>query len=415
MRKVKYIALLVLILLAWTAIINFGASTGLLLKSITSKDTSASFVEATEAKLENEFVGNLAMVLLEGGEVSEDYYYSIDEPIDKHSIFQMASVSKWVTAWGVFALIEEGKITLDDSVEKHLSRWHLPESEFNNNEVTIRNLLCHTSGLIDGLGYAGFTTQDSVQTLEESLTKATDAFYTEGITKVGYQPGTEYKYSGGGYTLLQLIIEEVSGQSFNDYMTETVFKPLKMENSSFHWSDTSSLHLATFYDSDSSVAPHYKYTALAAASLYTNIEDMTLFLKANFSDNKVLKRETINRMSESHIPSGQGMHGLGPMIFGKTGAGDLIIGHDGVSRAAINNAARINLKTRDGIVILETGNWSLASELADEWGFWKTEIPNNTVMSSNLTMLVTLLVLGYLIILIPSIYMIRKRLKKAKG
>jgi len=401
--------------LAWTAIINFGTSTGLLLKSITSKDTSASFVEATETKLKNEFVGNLAMVLLEGGEVSDDYYYSIDEPIDKQSIFQMASVSKWVTAWGIFALIEEGKITIDDSVEKHLSRWHLPESEFNNNEVTIRNLLCHTSGLIDGLGYAGFSSQDSVQTLEESLTKATDAYYTKGITKVGYQPGTKYKYSGGGYTLLQLIIEEVSGQSFNDYMTETVFKPLKMDNSFFHWSDTSSLHLATFYDSDSSVAPHYKYTALAAASLYTNIEDMTLFLKANFSNNQVLKRETINRMSESHIPPGQGMHGLGPMIFGKTGAGDLIIGHDGTSRAAINNAARINLKTRDGIVILETGNLSLASELADEWGFWKTGIPNNTVMRSNLTMLVTLLVLGYLIILISSIYIIRKKLKRRKG
>ncbi len=402
-------------LMAWTAIINFGTNNGLLLNPITSENTSTSFIEATKAKLENEFVGNLAMVLLEDGKVSEDFYYSIDEPIDKHTIFQMASISKWVTAWGIFALVQEGKLNIDYPIENYLSRWHLPECEFDNSEVTIRNLLCHSSGLIDGLGYAGFESEDSIQTLEESLTKAADAYNTEGVTIVGYKPNSKYKYSGGGYTLLQLVIEEVSGQSFNDYMTEAVFKPLKMDQSSFHWSDSSSLHLATFYNSDSSIAPHYKYTALAAASLYTNIADFSLFLRANFAENDVLKRETINLMNKIHTPTGQGMHGLGPMIFAKKGSGDIIIGHDGISLEAINNAARINLKTKDGIAILENGNWSFASELADEWIFWKTGIPNNTVMGSNLKMLITLLVLGYLIILILSIYFVRKKLKKTKG
>lgn len=404
-----------MILLAWTAIIHFGTNNGLLLKSITSENTSTAFIKATKAKLENEFVGNLAILLLEEGEVSKDFYYSIDEPIDKNTIFQMASVSKWVTAWGIFSMVEDGRLNIDDPVENYLTRWHLPESEFDNSEVTIRNLLCHTSGLIDGLGYAGFTSEDSVQTLEESLTKAADAYNTEGVAIVGYRPNSQYKYSGGGYTLLQLLIEEVSGQSFNHYMTEAVFKPLKMNQTSFHWSDSSSLHLATFYNNDSSIAPHYKYTALAAASLYTNISDFSLFLKANFTDNDVLEKETINMMNGIHTPSGQGMHGLGPMIFAKKGTGDMIIGHDGISLEAINNAARINLKTKDGIAILETGNWSFASGLADEWSFWKTGIPNNTVMSSNLTMLITLLVGGYLIILISSIYIIRKKLKKTKG
>jgi len=401
-----------LILLGWTAIIHFGTNNGLLLRPITSENTASSFIEATKVKLENEFVGNLAMVLIEEGQVYKDFYYSIDETIDENTIFQMASVSKWVTAWGVFSLVEDGKLNLDNPVESYLTRWHLPESEFDNSGVTIRNLLSHTSGLIDGLGYAGFTLEDSVQTLEESLTKATDAYNTEGVTKVGYKPNSQYKYSGGGYTLLQLVIEEVSGQSFNDYMTEAVFKPLKMNQTSFHWTDSSSLHLAKFYNNDSTIAPHYKYTALAAASLYTNISDFSLFLQANFSDNEVLKKETINMMNES---SGQGMHGLGPMIFAKNGSGDIIIGHDGVSLEAINNAARINLKTKDGIVVLETGNWSFASELADEWNYWKTRIPNSTVMSSSLTQLVSLLILGYLIILSSSIFIIRKKLKKTKG
>lgn len=409
MRTVKYITTIVLALALWTALISFGTFTGVLLKSIASGKTPVSFIEATKEKLEDEFVGNLAMAVIENGEVSEDFYFSVDEQlVDRHTVFQMASVSKWVTAWGIFALIEDGKLDLDDPVEKHLSRWHLPESEFDNNEVTVRNLLCHSSGLVDGLGYAGFSTEDSVQTLEASLTQAADAYYTEGIVRVGHAPGSKYKYSGGGYTLLQLLIEEVSGQSFNEYMTQTVFEPLKMEHSTFHWSDSSASQLVRFYDSDSSVAPHYRYTALAAASLYTSVHDLSLFLKANFTENKVLERESIDRMTEVHTPPGQGTHGLGPMIFGKKGEEHFIIGHDGISRAAINNAVRINTKTKDGIIVLETGNWSFASQLADEWGFWKTGMPNGTVMESNLTMLISMLVLGYVLILFFSIYFMKK-------
>ena len=94
MKIVKYIILIVLALLVWTAFINHGMVSGLLLKPITSEKTSASFVEATKEKLENEFVGNLAMVLIEDGEVSKDFYFSIDNPLNKHTIFQMASVIK---------------------------------------------------------------------------------------------------------------------------------------------------------------------------------------------------------------------------------------------------------------------------------------------------------------------------------
>lgn len=410
MRIVKYIFLIILALLAWTAIVNFGTYNGFLLRPITSEHTSTSFIEATKAELDNEFVGNLAMALIENGEVSEDFYYSIDQPVDENTIFQMASVSKWITSWGIFALAEEGKLNIDDPVENYLTRWHLPESEFDNSQVTIRNLLCHTSGLVDGLGYAGFASEDSVQTIEESLSGAADAYWSEGIAKVGYQPNSKYKYSGGGYTLLQLVIEEVSGQSFNDYMTEAVFEPLGMDHSSFHWFNTSGLDLATFYASDSSVTPHYRYTALAAASLYTSIADLSLFLRANVGDNPVLSKETINMMSTS----GQWSHGLGPMIFGKNGAGDLIIGHDGNNRAAINNAARINLKTKSGILVFETGSPGFASDIANHWIFWKTGIPNNTVMISNVKMLLSLLISGYVIILVLSIYLIRKRRSSAR-
>ena len=72
-------------------------------------------------------------------------------------------------------LTELGKINLDTPVNHYLKRWQLPPSKFDNEQVTARRLLSHTAGLTDELGYSGFEKKESVQTLEESLTKAKDA------------------------------------------------------------------------------------------------------------------------------------------------------------------------------------------------------------------------------------------------
>ena len=198
-------------------------------------------------------------------------------------------------------------------------------------------------------------------------------------------------------------------------MTQAVFEPLQMNRSSFIWSDSSDLKLATFYNVDSTIAPHYRYTALAAASLYTCIEDMSLFLQANLSENIILDQETIGIMTQSHTPEGTRAHGLGPIIYAINGKGDRIIGHDGMNRDAINNAARINLKTKDGILVFQTGHGSFASVMANHWGFWKTKIPNGIALQSNLTMLILLSGLGIIIIITTSIYVFRYRDKSTQA
>lgn len=312
-------------------------------------------------------------------------------------------------------MVEEGKINLDEPIDNYLTRWHLPESEFNNQEVTVRNLLSHTSGLVDGLGYGGYEDKDSIQTIEQSLTKASDGLWSKGVAKVSNQPNSQYRYSGAGYTLLQLIIEEVSGQLFEEYMEEAVFKPLKMAHSTFNWSDSLGSDLATFYDKDSTIAPHYRYTALAAASLYSCAEDLSLFLKANFADNGVLLPETIATMNKIHTPANQNTHGLGPMLYGRNDSGDYIVGHDGGNRPAINTAVRINLKSKDGIIILETGNPDLATKLGDEWIFWKAGIADYVVIQRSKPFLLALLVIGYLIIGFLSFVIIREKNKKELG
>jgi CubicO group peptidase (beta-lactamase class C family) len=71
----------------------------------------------------------------------------------------MASISKWVTSWGVMALVRQGRLGLDVPVSLYLTRWQLPPSEFDNDGVTVRRLFTHMAGLIDGLGYLGFAMQ----------------------------------------------------------------------------------------------------------------------------------------------------------------------------------------------------------------------------------------------------------------
>lgn len=415
MRKFKHIALIILVILAWTAFIGYGFIDGFLLRPITTQNTSEAFVEATKEKIDNEFVGNFAMTLIENGKVSKDFFYSIDKSVNKNTVFPVASISKWVTSFGVLKLVDQGKLDLDKPIDDYLTRWHLPESEFDNKKVTVRKLLSHSSGLVDDLGYGGFPPNEIVQTIEESLTKASDTDYSDGVAIVGYEPGSKYMYSGAGYTILQLLIEEISGQSFQEYMTQEVFEPLKMENSTFVLSEKPNIRLAQIYKDDGTTREMNKFTALAAASLFTSTADLSKFLEANISSNAVLSKETIKKMStpETFI-NNIGVYGLGPHLYSQNDQSSNIIGHDGSGNNAINTAARIDLKSKNGIIILETGNYDIASGIADEWIFWKAGIADYVVMQRNKSYLLTLLIIGYIIIILSSIFIIRKKNKQRK-
>lgn len=366
-------------MLLWTGMALFGTVDGWFHQPIAKSKTPASFLEAVNREMNKQFVGNFAMAIMKNGNVEYEKFYSAGKPVDKNTVFQVSSLSKWISAVGIMKLVEDRKLDLDVPVSNYLTRWQLPPSKFNNEEVTVRRLLSHTAGLTDGLGYSGFKTGTRIQSVEESLTKAADA--DEGISgevRVGIKSG-EFKYSGGGYTLLQLLVEEVSGQSFASYMEENVFVPLNMTHSSYVWEDSSGLALAEFYNSDESKAAHYRYTSLAATSLYTSLADIELlfqaFLKGKNNEpigRNMLKPETLAKMREPHGKAmGVDIWGLGTVLYATTDGNDFIIGHDGKSTPPINTAVRLNPETGDGIIVLETGNPTLATKLASEWVFWK--------------------------------------------
>ena len=382
MRTVVRTTAATLILAAcWAALVFFATSEGWLKQPIAPRGDSSRFLRAATAFVDSANRGNAVLAILYNGAVAGVHATSVGAAVDTSSVFQVASLSKWVTAWGVMSLVQEGKIDLDAPVSRYLRRWALPPGRFDNNAVTVRRLLSHTAGLTDGLGYAGFPDGTQVQTLEASLALTSDASPgASGRVEVGIKPGAEWQYSGGGYAILQLVIEEVSGEPFEDYMQRVIFRPLGMTHSTFNWTRDAGSSLATMYDANSRPSTHYRFSAVAPTSLYTSTADLTRFLFAHLPGKNgepvgrgVLKPATVTSMAQPHASKfGERIWGLGTMLYAGNASGGFVIGHDGSNAPATNTTARLNTATGNGIVILETGQPLLATHLAGEWVFWET-------------------------------------------
>lgn len=419
-RILLYVVSTVCAMFFW-ALITFQATiSGWYHRPITKQNTSQAFQKAVEIEINKQFTGNFSMAIMTDGKMEYEKFYSVESQVNRYTVFQVASLSKWVSAFGVMKLVEDGRLDLDAPVSKYLTRWKLPTGEFNNEEVTVRRLLSHTAGLTDELGYSGFEKGTPVQSIEQSLTKALDA--DEGVSgsvRVGIEPGSEFKYSGGGYTLIQLIVEEVSGQTFADYMKENIFQPLHMTYSAYIWSDSSGFELAEFYNSNGTKAPHFQYTSLAATSLYTSLSDLETFFQVFLpgSNNEpigrnVLKPESIKMMRMPHAQAmGEDIWGLGTILFAATENNDFIIGHDGKSTPAINTAVRLNPETGDGIIVLETGNPLLATKLASEWVFWKTGKVDTLLFTMMVDNMIIIMGIGWGVIVLVVIGLFWKKTK----
>lgn len=403
----------VLVLAAWAALVLVGTLSGWGRQTLAPRGDVRAFMSAATQQIDADSRGNVAFALIEDGRLYDEHFSSIGRPVDRDTLFQVASLSKWITAWGVMTLVESGRIDLDAPISQYLTRWTLPPSEFDNDGVTVRRLLSHTAGLTDGLGYAGFAPGAEIQTLEQSLTRASDASPgADGAARVGAAPGGEWNYSGGGYTLLQLIIEEASGESFNAYMQRAVLQPLGMSRSSFELPEGGGDNIAEFFDADGSRATHYQFTAKAAASLYTSTADLTRFIQAHVAGPNgeqpgrgVLRPETLVEMRRPHaFQYGAEIWGLGVVLYAPSNAGDFIVGHDGSNAPAINTAARFDPATGDGIVVLETGNPRLATELAGDWVFWRTGNVDLFDVMMAVPRALLIFAVGFMVILVAGIF-----------
>jgi CubicO group peptidase (beta-lactamase class C family) len=150
---------------------------------------------------ENQRLGSGALVLLQGDRIVAEHGFGIADSETRaavkpdQTLYLLASVSKAVTSWGIMKLVQEGTLSLDEPVLPHLKRWRFPGSDAYRDRVTVRHLLSHTAGLDDGLGYGGFSPDDAIQSLEESLLLTRDSTVGE--------PRHRGKRAGNGHVLFR--------------------------------------------------------------------------------------------------------------------------------------------------------------------------------------------------------------------
>jgi len=205
---------------------------------------------------------------------------SANKPVTPETLFQAASISKSVTAFAALQLVQQGKLSLDEDVNRKLVSWKVPENEFTRNEkVTLRRLLSHTAGLnVPSVG--GYLAGESLPTTVQILDGQKPA--NNEPVRADRTPGKEFRYSGGGYVAVQLLLMDVTHKSFPELMHELVFEPLGMTRSTFEVPLRKSLwpEAAKPYTSNGTLAERgwpLGYPAMAPAGLWTTPSDLSRF------------------------------------------------------------------------------------------------------------------------------------------
>ncbi len=231
------------------------------------------------------------------------------KPVTTETAFQAASTSKPVAAMTALRLVEQGKLSLDEDVNVKLRSWKVPESEFTKTEkVTLRRLLSHNAGLTVH-GFPGYAQGAPVPTLVQLLDGAPPA-NTKPV-RVDKAPGSGFRYSGGGYEVMQLLLEDVTGKPFDQLARELVLDPLQMQRSAYEQplGEARSRDAASGYRGDGKpLAGHWHtYPEKTAAGLWTTPSDLAKIILEIQKPGKVLRQETVNAM----LTRSPGDYGLG--------------------------------------------------------------------------------------------------------
>ncbi len=223
---------------------------------------------------------------------------------------RVQSLSKPVTAWGVMKLAEQGKIDLDCPIDQYIKNWVFPPSSFSADRVTVRQLLSHCAGLPLGDIFNMYSPQEKMPSLQENLTK-------EAV--LISEPGSRFSYSNTGYNLLELLIQEVTGRDFAEYMEQEVLLPLGMEHASFKWSEQFWLRVPFGYDLSGRAIPIYVYPERGSGGLFAPIGDIAAFVAAGMpgSDQQVLSPRSVETL---YTPAAKDL-GLYRLVFDSYGLG----------------------------------------------------------------------------------------------
>lgn len=253
-------------------------------------------------------VPGMSIAVIDKYEIVEAKGYGVIEvgskkPVTTHTLYQAGSISKPVAATGALRLVEQGKLSLDEDVNQQLKTWKVPENDFTKTQkVTLRRLMSHTAGLTVH-GFPGYDVDDPLPTLVQVLNgeKPTN---TDPI-RVDTVPGTQWRYSGGGVTIEQLLMTDVTGKAFPALMRELVLDQIGMSDSSYEQPlpATRATMTAGGTNGDGTEV-HWRwhvYPEMAAAGLWTTPTDLAKFaveiaLSKQGKSNRILSQKITNEM-----------------------------------------------------------------------------------------------------------------------
>jgi len=186
-----------------------------------------------DQQLEKFKLAGLSVVVFENYKIVYSNQFGLksansNEKIDENTAFSTASISKPITSLLCHILEEKGLINLDDPIDKSLKRWHLQKSKFTeNHNPTWRQFLNHTSGTTQG-GFSDYYEGDTIPTIKQSLLGQIPRYDKE--IEFEFTPGTDWQYSGGGYVIIQMALEDTFNKSFAALAAEYIFIPLGLKN-----------------------------------------------------------------------------------------------------------------------------------------------------------------------------------------
>ena len=240
-------------------------------------DELDAFVQAQMAQRK---IDGLSLAVIQDGRIDARAYGVTTRggaPVTTATLFQAGSISKPVAAMGALRLVEQGALSLDEDVNAKLKSWKVPDNEFTQaQKVTLRRLLSHTAGLTVH-GFPGYDVTERMPTVVQVL----DGAGNTAPVRVDVLPGSIGRYSGGGYTVMQLLVTDVTGKSFPQYMTEAVLGPTGMNSSTYQQPlppDRASQTACGYYADRSAVSGKWHvYPEMAAAGLWTTATDLARF------------------------------------------------------------------------------------------------------------------------------------------
>lgn len=338
-----------------------------LLPAVVIKDQTTAMAIAD--RLKHYKVPGVGVAVINDGRVEWAKGYGVTEaggstPVTAETMFQAASISKPVAAAAALALVEKGLLSLDEEVNAKLKSWKVPDNDFTKEQkVTLRRLASHSAGLTVH-GFRSYATDEAVPTTVQVLDGQKPA--NSAPVRVDILPGSKWRYSGGGITVMQLLMAEVTGKQFPALLRELVLDRVGMKNSTYEQplpADKAARAAAGHRGNGEMIkGKWHTYPEMAAAGLWTTPTDLAKFAvelqqaKAGKSS-KVLSQAMVNQM----LTKQSGDYGLG-IGLGSEGR-NATFSHGG-SNEGFRCMMFAYAETGQGAVVMTNGDQG--SRLADE-------------------------------------------------